>query len=151
MKNKNNFNNLFDSILLTLMTLSYISFYFVSMYYGVLHPREGTNPIAALVGLTITFGGGSIVCITMLIIGCYEYWYLDDVSITSKKIFRKKKVILLNQIEKVEKKTVNAIIFCNYSCEAYIIYSGKTKIIIYINNKKKIQDLENELKKYIDN
>ncbi len=151
MRNKRNYNNLFDSIVMTIVFLFGISFYLTMMYFGVLHPREGTNPVATLIVGTAIFGGSSILCLVMILIWCYEYWYLDDKSITSKKIFRKKKVILLNQIEKVEKKVVNALILGNYSSEAYIIYSKKTKIIILIDSRKKYQDLDNELKKYIDN
>lgn len=136
---------------MTIILIIEICFYLTMMYFGVLHPRNGTNPIATLIGGTVIFGGLSVLSVIIIIIWCYEYWYLDDKSIFSKKIFGKKKVILINQIEKVEKKVVNALIFGTYYSEAYIIYSAKTKITILISSIKKYQEIDDELKKYIIN
>lgn len=66
-----------------------------------------------------------------------------------KKLLQKRKIIYLDQIEKVDKTKINAWVLGNYSSEAYIIYSTKTKIIILIDSKKKYQDLDDVLKNYI--
>ena len=149
MRNKKIYNNLFDSIVMTIVSLITIGFYLLMMYFGVLHPREGTNPFATFIGGTIIFGGLSVLSLIIVFIYCYEYWYLDDKSISSKKLFRKKKVILISQIEKVEKKVVDALIFSTYKSDAYIIYSSETKITILINNQKNHQDLNDILKKHL--
>ncbi len=151
MRNRKNYNNLPDSIVMTIVSLIGICFYLMMMYFGVLHPREGTNPVATFIAGTTILGGMSVLSIIIIFIWCYEYWYLDDKLIYSKKIFRKRKVILLDQIEKVEKKVVNALIFSTYHSEAYIIYSTETKIIILLDSNKKYDDLESILKKYINN
>ena len=104
MQNKKNYNNLPESIVMTIFLIIVTCFYLIMMYFGVLHPREGTNPIATLVIGTVIFGGISVLSVIIIIIWCYEYWYIDGKSISSKKIFRKKKEILINQIERVEKK-----------------------------------------------
>lgn len=151
MQNKKNYNNLPESIVMTIISLIVTCFYLIMMYFSAFHPREGTNLIATLIVGTVIIGGLSILSVAIIIIWCYEYWYFDGKSISSKKIFRKKKKILINQIERVEKKVVDALIFGTYQSEAYIIYSAKTKITIIINSEKNYQDLDDELKKYIIN
>lgn len=151
MRNKKNYNNLFDSIMTMIMFIFCISFYLIMMYFGVLHPREGTNPVAVLIAGTAIFGLMSIILLIIIFKYCFEFWFLNNKIIYSKKLFQKRKIICLDQIEKVEKRKINAWILGNYSSEAYIIYSSKTKIIILIGDKKKYQDLDDELKKYINN
>ncbi len=151
MKNKKNFNNLFDSILTVLLFIGSISFYLLLIYVGVLHPKEGTNPVVVLIGLTSTIGLISITLLVIIFIWCFEYWSFNDKIIYSKKLLQKRKIIYLDQIEKVEKKKVSALVYGSYSSEAYIIYSGKVKITILINERKKYKYLDEELKKYISN
>jgi len=116
------------------------------IYFGVLHPREGTNPIATLIVGTAIFGLISIILLIIIFKNCFEFWFLNDKIIYSKKLFQKRKIIYLNQIEKVEKKKIQAWVLGNYFSEAYIIYSAKNKIIVLINNRKRYHDLEKELK-----
>lgn len=151
MKNKKNFNNLFDSIIVTLVLILGISLYLLMMYFGVLHPREGTNPIATLIVGTVYVGGLLLIGIVIFLIYCYEYWYFDDKLIFSKKILGKRKIILFDQIEKVEKKKIQSLVFGLYSSEVYVIYSAKTKITISKSSRKNYDDLDNIMKKYIDN
>ena len=115
------------------------------IYYGVIHPKEGTNPTAVLLLSTLVFGAMSIVCATLIIMFCYEYWYLSEDLIYSKKLFRKRVVINLNEIEKVEKKVVPALVMSVYKSDAYIIYANNKKIVVLIDEGKKLHDLESEL------
>lgn len=149
MRNKKNYNNLFDSIMTVIIFIFCISFYIMMIYFGVLHPREGTNPIATLIVGTAIFGLISIILLIIIFKNCFEFWFLDNKIIYSKKLLQKRKIIYLDQIEKIDKTKINAWVLGNYSSVAYIIYSTKTKIIILIDSKKKYQDLDDVLKNYI--
>lgn len=146
MRNKKNFNNLFDSIITIIILIFCIFFYLTMMYFGVLHPNETTNPIVLFIIGTTLFVPIIIILLIITFKYCFEFWFLNDKIIYSKKLFQKRKIIYLNQIEKVEKKKIQAWVLGNYFSEAYIIYSAKNKIIVLINNRKRYHDLEKELK-----
>ena len=142
MINRKNFNNLFDSICLTLLLLFLITFYCLMLWFAVIHPSEGTNPIAALIVSTILFGvfiAGTFFC---MIAYCYEYWIINKTCICSKKLFRRQIIIDLKDIEKVEKKVVHALVLGIYRSDAYVISSKQKKITILINERKVYTDLE---------
>jgi len=149
MRNKKNFNNLFDSIITIIILIFCIFFYLTMMYFGVLHPNETTNPIVLFIIGTTLFVPIIIILLIITFKYCFEFWFLDNKIIYSKKLLQKRKIIYLDQIEKVDKTKINAWVLGNYSSEAYIIYSTKTKIIILIDSKKKYQDLDDVLKNYI--
>ena len=117
MQNKKNYNNLLESIVMTIILIIITCFYLMMIYFGVLHPKAGTNPIITLVVGTVIFGGLLVLSVIIILIWCYEYWYIDGESISSKKIFRKKKKILISQIKRVEKRVVDALIFGTYHSE----------------------------------
>ena len=150
MKNKKTFNNLFDSICASIFLVLLFCFYSVSVWFSVINPKEDTNPTGFLIAFTLFFGPAIIIVLISIIKGCYEYWILTEKCICSKKIFRKKLVINLCEIEKVEKKVVSALILGIYQSEAYIIRSQSKKIVILINERKKYCDLDNELAKFIN-
>jgi len=149
MRNKKNYNNLFDSIMTVIIFIFCISFYIMMIYFGVLHPNETTNPIVLFIIGTTLFVPIIIILLIITFKYCFEFWFLDNKIIYSKKLLQKRKIIYLDQIEKVDKTKINAWVLGNYSSEAYIIYSTKTKIIILIDSKKKYQDLDDVLKNYI--
>ena len=91
MRNKRNFNNLFDSICITSLLFVCLAFYLVMIWFGAVNPKEGTNPIATIIISTIIFSIITTLTITLIVKGCYEYWSLSDDSILSKKLFSKKK------------------------------------------------------------
>lgn len=150
MKHKKNFNNMFDSIWITLLLLLYVVFYLVFIWFGVLNPNDGTNPIVILISCTLIFGIMIIILIVILIKGCYEYWILSEDKISSKKIFHKKINIKFTEIQKVEKKIVPAIKLGTYQSEAYIIYSKVDKIVVLANKRTKSYELDSRLAKYIN-
>ena len=104
MKNKRNFNNLIDSVCVTLVLVLLISIYILMIIWGVINPREGTDPIATLIVATILFGGMIIVSAIIIVKDCYGYWILSDNSIYFKKLFSRSVVIKFDEIKKVEKK-----------------------------------------------
>ena len=154
MKNKKNFNLLIESIVVLLGLIAWLILYIVMLYSMVIQD-QGTDYLFRDILIGTAAWGLFIILGLILIFICYfkygyfGYWYLDDKIIYSKQLFRKRKIIYLDQIDKVEKKKDTTAFGC--SCEVYIIYSKKTKIIICIDNEKKGQDLEEVLKKYIVN
>ena len=150
MKYKRHYNNLFDSICITLLFLVGITFYMFVIWYGVINPKEGTNPVVALSTGTILFGLINISCILILVLFCYEYWVLSDESISSKKIFRRKVNINMNEIDKVEKKEIAAFVMGTYKSQAYIIYSKNKRIVVLLQEKKQFNDLDQCLAPFIN-
>lgn len=147
MRNKRIYNNLFDSICITILFFVHLVSYFLTLWFGVINANEGTNPIALLIISTLFFGA-MISATTFLIIKfCYGYWILLDDSIIDKKLFSKRIEIRLAEIEKVEKKIVPALVLATYKSEAYIIHSTDIKIIILIGKTKKYPELDYELAK----
>lgn len=149
MRNKRNYNNLFDSICMTILFFVCLAFYLTIIWFGVIHSNEGTNPIALLIISTIVFGIMITITIFLIIKYCYGYWILLDDSIICKKLFSKRRKMKLVEIKKVEKKTISAFILGIYKSEAYIIYSSDKKIVILIGKRKKYFELENVLTKFI--
>ena len=150
MKNKRIFNNLFDSICITVLFILFSCFYSVVLWFDVVNHQEDATPIEYLIIFTLLFAPAIIILGIWIITKCYEYWILTEKSICSKKIFRKKVVINLCDIENVEKKVIDALILGPYKSEAYIIQSQSKKITILINERKKYYDLDNELAKFIN-
>ena len=149
MRNKRNYNNLFDSICMTILFFVCLAFYLTIIWFGVIHSNEGTNPIALLIISTIVFGIMITITIFLIIKYCYGYWILLDDSIICKKLFSKRRKMKLIEIKKVEKKTISAFVLGTYKSEAYIIYSSDKKIVILIGKRKKYFELENVLTKFI--
>ena len=149
MRNKRNYNNLFDSICMTILFFVCLAFYLTIIWFGVIHSNEGTNPIALLIISTIVFGIMITITIFLIIKYCYGYWILLDDSIICKKLFSKRRKMKLVEIKKVEKKTISAFVLGTYKSEVYIIYSSYKKIVILIGKRKKYFELENVLTKFI--
>ena len=148
MKNKKNFNNLYDSVLETLLLVICLACYLISIYGGVLQ-NEIKNKIIMFIFGSIFFGVPVIIISIWIINYCYEYWFLDDEEIHSKRLFRRKVSIKLSEIEVVEKKEVVAIILGSYKSNAYIIHSDDKKITVLIREKKQYYDLENALSMFL--
>ena len=150
MRNKKNFNDLFDSICMTLLFFVCLAFYLVIIWFGVINSKKGTSSIALLIISTIVFCFMITTTLILIIKCCYEYWILLVDSIISKKLFSKRRVIKLAEIEKVEKNIIPAIVLGIYKSEAYIIYSNANKIVILTDERKKYSKLEDKLAKFIN-
>ena len=71
MRNKKNYNNLFDSICMTILFFVCLVFYLVILWFGVINPNEGTNPIASLIISTVVFGVMITITTFLIIKFCY--------------------------------------------------------------------------------
>ena len=149
MRNKKIYNNLFDSICMTIFFFVCLVFYLVVLWFGVINYNEGTNPIASLIISTMVFGVMITITAFLIIKFCYGYWILLDDSIIYKKLFSKRRQIKLEEINKVELKTIPALILGIYKSKAYIIHSNDMKIIILLKEGKKYSELSSELTKFI--
>ena len=149
MRNKKNYNNLFDSICMTILFFACLAIYLVMLWFGVINPKEGTNPIASLIVSTVFFGGMITITTFLIIKFCYGYWILLDDSIIYKKLFSKRRQIKLAEINKVELKTIPALILGTYKSKAYIIHSNDKKIVILLKEGKNYSELSSELTKFI--
>lgn len=149
MRNKKNYNNLFDSICMTILFFVCLAFYLVILWFSVINSNEGTDPLVSLIISTAVFGVMITITTFLIIKFCYGYWVLLDDSIIYKKLFSKRRKIKLAEINKVEQKTILALILGIYKSEAYIIHSNTIKIVILIKDGKKYSELSSELAKFI--
>ena len=150
MRNKRNYNNLFDSVCMTILFFLCLVFYLVALWFGVINSNEGTNPVALLIISTVFFGAMIAITTFLIIKNCYDYWILLDDSIIYKKLFCKKRHIQLAEINKVELKTIPALILETYKSKAYIIHSNEIEIVILLKEDKDYSELSSELAKFIN-
>ena len=148
MKNKRVYNNLFDSICITILFFIYLAVYLIVLNNGVINHNEQTNSTILFILSTIVFGIGIIFITFYIIKFCYGYWILLDDSIIYKTPFSKKTIIKFIEIEKVEKKIIPAFILGTYKSEAYIIQSNDKKIVILIKEHEKYVELDYALSKF---
>lgn len=149
MRNKKVYNNIFDSICITVLFAVCLASYFMIILFGVINHTAGTNPFALMIFSTLFFGAMITIIAVLIIKECYGYWFLSENEICGKKLFRKKVSIKINEIERVEKKIVPALVLGTYKSEAYIIHSKDKKIVVLIDEKRKFSDLDFELVKFI--
>ena len=149
MRNKKIYNNLFDSICVTILFFVFLVFYLAVLWFGVINSNEGTDPIASLIISTALFGVMITITTFLIIKSCYGYWILLDDSIIYKKLFSKRRQIKLAEINKVELKTIPALILGIYKSKAYIIHSNDKEIVILLKEGKKYSELSSELTKFI--
>ena len=150
MKYQKNFNDLSTSIAISLLFVASIAGYVLMVHFGFLHPRAGTNPILTLIIGTLLFVFIILGLLFAILFYCYEYWYFDNDVIYSKKLFRKKVIIKMNEIEKVEIKTKKVMMWTEIvDIDAYIIYSKDKKIEIPIFSDDCLIELEYALRKFI--
>ena len=150
MRNKRVYNNLFDSICMTILFFVCLVFFFVTLWFGVINAKEGINPTVLLIISIIVFGSMITITILLIIKYCYEYWILIDDSIICKKLFSKRIQIILTEINKVEIKTIPALILGTYKSKAYIISANDMKIVILIREGKEYSELRSKLTKFIN-
>lgn len=150
MRNKKIYNNLFDSICVTILFFVFLVFYLAVLWFGVINSNEGTDPISSLIISSVFFGVMITITIFLIIKFCYGYWVLLDETLIYKKIFCKRRQIKLAEINKVEQKTIPALILGTYKSEAYLIYSNDIKIVILLKQGKKYSELDYALTKFIN-
>ena len=149
MKNKKHFNNILDSVCITLFLFLCIVLYSLTLWFGVINPQDGTRPMFLLFISTLIFVPMILIVVVWIVKDCYEYWILTNECICSKKPFRKKVIIKLKEIDTVERKVIAAFVMSTYKSDAYIIYSKSKKIVILTGERKKFPELDYELAKFV--
>ena len=143
MRNRRYYNDLYSSIIGTV-----VIFGSISLYVFMMSIMQAPDDILAGVVMSAIFVPLIIICAIVILKTCfYDWWYLSDHEIHYKTIF-KKTVISINEIEEVTIETVYYLDCC--ATQAYILRSGKKKIVIFIREKEKFCDLEDVLRKFLD-
>lgn len=141
---KKNFNNLIDSIVMTIFTIIEIIVYIFILF--LIFKGNTQHHLLEFLIFTLLFGIPSLVCVISIILGCYGYWYIQNDIIYSKKLFRKKIFINVNDIVTINKKEISAVIFETFKTDAYIIKSKNQTIKIYITKSNNLEILTSLLK-----
>ena len=125
---KYQFNNLYDSVIITALLIAWLFLLIASIYGNYI--QENTYGIIICMCI---FGSGSLVLVIMILLKCYERWYIDDEKIISKHLLHQKSILRTSNLG-VRKEKIRALL--NYVQEAYIFSDGTTTITIYVNKKK---------------
>ena len=134
------FNNLFDSIIMLIFTIFSIAFAIILF----VTKNEKYNNSATYIVFSVLVIPYNIALICLLIFSCFESWTITSEYICSKKPFRKKVIIKIEEIISVEEKNISALILGAYKTNALIIKSKDKRINIYLDEKitaKTIKDL----------
>ena len=127
---KKHFNNLYDSILITLLLVVVIVLAVISVYACSLYQNW---KVAVAIGAL--FGSVCIASIVLILIYGYQYWTLENDRIILKKLLGKPQIMFREQITSIQKKKVRTIL--NYSCDAFVIETPTTRIAIFVNKGNK--------------
>lgn len=135
MKDKKNYNNLFDSIMVLLLTLFLIVAYFLTILFS--------NNVQVYIISSVILIPAIITLVIMLFIGCFEWWKIDDERVESKKIFKQRIQIKFDEIVSINEEVVPALILGSYKTNAIVIKSQTKKIVIFLNKKNTIEHIRN--------
>lgn len=146
------YNNLYDSILVTILFLGSISFGVVSEYFGVIATERNVNkPFSSVVIISLS----SIMALSSFFLifkYCYEKWWIEDDAICSKKFLQKRVKIRFDEIESISEETVSALKLETYESDAIIVKGKKdAKIVIlktkYVQKNNVYEMLKSKIKK----
>ena len=140
------FNNLFDSIIMVILAIIILGAFFLVVVFGGIK-NENTNKVAVYICSSLVFIPMFITAICLIILHCFEWWIIDEGYICSKKPFRRKVIIRLDEIISVNEEEIWAFILELYKTNAIVIKSQTKKIIIYLNKKITSDYIMKELKK----
>ena len=127
---KKHFNNLYDSILITLLLLVTMILLLISVYACSLYLN-----LKVTVAIGSLWGSMCITLIVLMLIYGYQYWIIESDRIILKNLLGKPKIIFREQITSVQKKKVCTIL--NYPCDAFVIETPTTRIAIFMNKGNK--------------
>lgn len=142
--NKKIFNNLFDSILILLLELFFISAYSLIIVFGVIK-NDGTNKTTVCIVFSAIFIPIIILLFIMLLTGCFEWWKIADDYVETKKILKKRTQIKVADIISINEEVVPALILGVYNTNAVIIKAPTKRVVIYLNKKITIEYIRNLL------
>ena len=115
------FNNLFDSIIMTILSFFSIVLLLSTEIFGVIQNDNNEHKLVTSIIIFSTIGLASITSIIAILKHCYEYWGFDERGVYSKKPFCKKVFIEYRDIKKIEKKVVKALVLEIFKSEAIVI------------------------------
>lgn len=141
---KKHFNNLFDSILILLLELFFISAYSLIILFGVIKNDSPYKTRVCIVGSAI-FIPAIIILFIMMMTGCFEWWKIADDYVETKKVLKKKTQIKVSEIISINEEVVHALILGVYKTNAVIIKTPTKKVVIYLNEKITIEYIRNLL------
>ncbi|MCR4898030.1 MAG: hypothetical protein K5892_02275 [Acholeplasmatales bacterium] len=124
--NKKIFNNLFDSILILLLELFFISAYSLIIVFGVIK-NDGTNKTTVCIVFSAIFIPIIILLFIMLLTGCFEWWKIADDYVETKKVLKKRTQIKVAEIISINEEVVPALILGVYKTNAVIIKTPAKK------------------------
>ncbi len=142
MNNKKKFNNLFDSIMMLLLTLFLIGIYVLFVFIIGMN-NENINKILVYIIYSLIFIPAIITTIFMLLLGCFEWWKIDNEHVESKKILKKRIQIKIEEIVSINEEVVPALILGTYKTNAIVIKSVTKKIVIYLNKNNTSEYIRN--------
>ena len=128
------YNNLFDSICMTILTLLFFSAAVCCEYFAVITNDNNINKIGTSFIIITFFVLSTIVSLSLIFKFCYEKWWMEDDAICSKKLLHRPIKIKFNEIDFIDESIVPALIFDTFKSEAIII-KGKNKTITILKNK----------------
>ena len=125
---KKHLNLTFDSILISVL-LFFVIVLLVASAYGC-HIQGN---VAGMITSICLYGVATLAVVAILLVCCYEYWYLDENTVVTKKLVGKQKIIPRSEIKLVEKTHARALL--NYKRDAYAVYSPYGVATIFITKK----------------
>ena len=144
MNEKKYFNNLPDSIFITVLFFQMLLLLSIAAVYTALY-----ESFSVCLWITLVWCGVFLIPLALAIIfGCYEYWYIKDNTLFCKKLLRKEKCIRLPEITKAEKRSAAIVSWTRKYRNAYILHGNGEKFMIVINRKNE-QYLNETFEKYI--
>lgn len=125
---KKHINVTFDSILVSVV-LFLVVILLVASAYGC-HTQGNTSGM--ITGICL-YGIATLALIAVLLLCCYEYWYVDENVVITKKLVGKQKIIPRSEIKLVEQTRARTLF--NYERDAYVVYSAYGIATIFITKK----------------
>ena len=125
---KKHLNLTFDSILISVL-LFFVVVLLVASTYGC--HIQGNTPVM-ITGICL-YGIATLALTALLLLRCYEYWYVDENVVTTKRIVGRQVTIPRSEIKLVEKTRVRSLL--NYERDAYVVYSTHGIATIFITKK----------------
>ena len=143
MNNKKNYNNLFDSIMVLLLSLFLIVMYVIIIVFGCL--KNENNKVFVCIICSVIFIPAIITTFIMIFHGCFGWWKIDGEHVIYKKLLKKKIQIKSGEIVTITEEVIPALILGTYKTNAIIIKSHTEKIVIYTNKKITVEFIMNLL------
>lgn len=125
---KKHVNLMFDSILISVL-LFFVAALLVASAYGC-HIQGNT---AGMITGICLYGGIFLGLVAVLLVCCYEYWYVDENVVVTRKLVGKQTVIPRDEIKLAEQTKARALF--NYERDAYVVYSTHGVVTIFITKK----------------